>query len=90
MSDAFEVLIDPPAVRDLGRLHERVLPAILEFVHGPLAEAPRRVGKPLGGEFDGTWSARRGEYRVLYEIDDDARAVFVVRIDHRRSAYHRR
>ena len=31
---------------------------------GPLADEPRRVGKPLVGELAGLWSARRGDYRV--------------------------
>ena len=32
-------------------------------------------------------SARRGAYRVIYRIDDDALAVHVVRIDHRADVY---
>jgi mRNA-degrading endonuclease RelE of RelBE toxin-antitoxin system len=31
-------------------------------------------------------SARRGSYRVLYEIDDDTRVVTVITIAHRGSA----
>jgi prevent-host-death family protein len=47
-------------------------------------------GKPLGRELAGYRSARRGAYRVVYRIDDAARVVHVVRIDHRSSAYHTR
>jgi mRNA interferase RelE/StbE len=90
VTDAFQVRVDPPAIRDLARLDEKVRPAVAEFIFGALGAAPRRVGKPLAGEFDGTWSARRGEYRVLYEIDDEAMTVHVIRVDHRRSAYRRR
>ncbi|WP_368886500.1 type II toxin-antitoxin system RelE/ParE family toxin [Escherichia coli] len=32
-------------------------------------------------------SARRGDYRVLVEIDDEARTVLVVRIAHRADAH---
>ena len=32
----------------------------------------RRVGHPLRRELEGLWSARRGVYRVDYEIDDGA------------------
>jgi mRNA-degrading endonuclease RelE of RelBE toxin-antitoxin system len=35
-------------------------------------------------------SARRGTYRVLYRIDDDAREVVVLHIDHRADVYRRR
>ncbi len=40
-----------------------------------------RAEHPKAGEF------RVGEYRVLYTVDDDARAVRVYRIAHRREAY---
>jgi mRNA-degrading endonuclease RelE of RelBE toxin-antitoxin system len=47
-------------------------------------------GNPLSRELAGYHSARRGAYRVVYRIDDAARVVHVVRIDHRSSAYHTR
>jgi len=47
-------------------------------------------GKPLSRELAGYQFARRGAYRVVYRIDDAARVVHVVRIDHRSSAYHTR
>ena len=47
-------------------------------------------GKSLSRELAGYHSARRGAYRVVCRIDDAARVVHVVRIDHRSSAYHTR
>lgn len=52
-----------------------------------LSENPYRLGKPLGPPLEGHHSARRGEFRVIYRIDDDASAVRVVSIRHRRDAY---
>jgi mRNA-degrading endonuclease RelE of RelBE toxin-antitoxin system len=60
-----------------------VAAAIVEFMVGALVENPRRLGHPLQRELTGLWSARRGPYRVVYEIDDDEHSVIVVRIDHR-------
>ena len=54
------------------------------------AENPRCVGKPLVGRFAGMWSARRGDYRIAYEIDEDAHVVLIHRVQHRRHAYRRR
>ena len=48
---------------------------------------PRRVGKPLQRELAGVWSARRGTYRVLYEIDKPKLTVRVVDISHRGDVY---
>ena len=54
---------------------------------GALVEAPRRVGHPLQRELAGLWAARRGAYRVVYEIDPEAAVVTVLRIDHRSDVY---
>jgi mRNA-degrading endonuclease RelE of RelBE toxin-antitoxin system len=78
-----------PAKRALTRLPEKVAAAI-EFVYGPLAENPKQVGRPLRFELEGTRSARRGDYRVIYQVDDRRRRVFVLTIDHRSDVYRRR
>lgn len=57
---------------------------------GALVEAPRRVGHPLRRELAGLWSARRGPYRVVYEVDDEAGTVNVLRVDHRADVYRPR
>ena len=78
------------AERTLSRLPESIAAAVVEFMVGPLLEAPTVVGKPLQRELAGYWSGRRGAYRVVYRLDEDAEAVVVVRIDHRRDVYRRR
>ncbi len=83
----YGLLVTPPAQRALDRLPERVAAAIVELLTGDLLAAPRRVGKPLRRELAGIWSARRGSYRVLYEIDDEMQCVVVLRIDHRADIY---
>jgi mRNA interferase RelE/StbE len=78
-----------PARRDLEhRLPERVAAAAWEFIRGPLLERPHRVGKRLRHERRGLWSARRGQYRVIYRILDDVVVVEVVRVAHRADIYH--
>jgi len=78
------------AERSLARLPEGVAAAIVEFMLGALVDAPRRVGHPLQRELAGLWAARRGPYRVVYEIDGDTRTVTVLRIDHRADVYRPR
>jgi mRNA-degrading endonuclease RelE of RelBE toxin-antitoxin system len=91
---AYTLSLAPAARRSLVEGAPKGLPlavaaAVTEFLTGPLLDNPERVGKPLIGELSGYRSARRGAYRVVYRIDDDARAVHVVRIDHRADVYHR-
>jgi mRNA-degrading endonuclease RelE of RelBE toxin-antitoxin system len=78
------------AERSLARLTEAVAAAVVEFMLGPLLDAPSRVGKPLQGELLGYWSARRGAYRVIYRLDLDEQVVTVIRIEHRSDVYRGR
>ncbi|MCV7224529.1 type II toxin-antitoxin system RelE family toxin [Mycolicibacterium komossense] len=73
------------ALTDL--LPEAVAVACWEFIRGPLAENPQRVGKPLRGQLEGRFSARRGEFRVIYQVFDERVVVRVVHIAHRRDVY---
>lgn len=82
-----EVRLSSVAIRDLDAISPRYASAIVEFIFGLLAENPQRVGKRLTRELEGTLSARRGDYRVLYSIDDTKHVVLVLRIDHRARVY---
>jgi mRNA-degrading endonuclease RelE of RelBE toxin-antitoxin system len=84
---SYNVIFAATARRDLHRIPPRIVPAIIEFVFGDLAAAPLRVGKPLERELSGSFSARRGPYRVLYTIDEDAKLVTLLRVAHRADVY---
>ena len=80
----FRVTVTRTAARQLTeRLPEAAAVACAEFLYGPLAADPRRVGAPLRKPFEGQWRARRGEYRVRYVIDEPAATVVVMDISHR-------
>lgn len=84
----YQLSVTRGAARQLAeRLPEAVATAVLNFITGDLLRAPRQVGKALGKELAGSYSARRGEYRVVYEIDDEAGVVTVLDVDHRRDIY---
>ena len=77
-----------PAARTLtDQLPEAVAVAVANFLTGPLLDNPHRVGEPLRGPLAGRWSARRGQYRVIYQTDEDRQAVVVLKVAHRRDAY---
>jgi mRNA interferase RelE/StbE len=84
----FTIEVTASARRALTRdLPETAAAACWEFITGPLAANPYRVGKPLRGRLDGLYAARRGEFRVVYEIFDERVVVRVINIDHRRDIY---
>ena len=79
-----------PELRAIERLPEKVGTAVLEFIYGSMADNPKRVGRPLRLEFEGLHSARRGDYRVVYRIDDEARIILIEAIAHRSDVYRLR
>lgn len=86
----YEVRITPEGLRHLDRLPPKIRDAALAALHGPITEFPYRLGKALVGDLVGLYSARRGDYRIIYSIDEDAKIVTVHRIQHRGTAYRPR
>lgn len=78
------------AQRALNRLPEKIASAAVEFIYGPLAANPQRVGHALHFELAGCHSARRGDYRVVYRIDPDEPVVTILTISHRADVYRPR
>ena len=78
------------ARRAVGRLPEKVASAVVEFCYGSLTANPYRVGKPLKLGLEGLHSARRGDYRIVYRIDDEAHRIEIVAIEHRADVYRPR
>ncbi len=88
--ERYEVRFQAAARRAIAeRLPEPVAAAVLEFCDAALTLSPRRVGKPLFGPLAGCHGARRGTYRVVYRIDEQAHVVEVLDIDHRADIYRR-
>jgi mRNA interferase RelE/StbE len=87
VSSSYQVRISARAERDLLQLPERIGAACLAFIFGPISEQPCRVGGPLRGPLAGLRSARRGNYRIIYRIDDEDRRVDIIHIDHRGRVY---
>ncbi len=85
----WEVLVTPPARRQIDRLPISVAAAVLETLDA-IASNPQRLGKALRFELDGYLSARRGPYRIIYRIDDAARSITVIAVAHRADAYRPR
>lgn len=83
----WSIELEPPAQRSLDRLPAKVRDAVLAFLHGPLAENPYHVGKPLQRELTGLHSARRGSYRIVYRTLDERVLVTVVRVGPRCDVY---
>ena len=84
---SFSIRIKESAAEELRRVarpdRARIVAAI-----DRLAELPH-LGAALKGDLRGLRRLRVGDYRILYEIEDDELIVLVVRVAHRREAYRR-
>ncbi len=76
----------PDVFKQLQQLPRPAFTAALRTIVS-LTDQPRPVGavKLAGGGND--WRIRIGEYRIVYEINDDAQTVTVFRVAHRREVY---
>ncbi len=82
--DAVEFL--KSAARELVRLEPTMKRRVMRQIDR-LADEPRGPGSVRLRGSDDVWRARVGDYRILYQIEDDRLAVLIVRIAHRRDVY---
>ncbi|MBI2980432.1 MAG: type II toxin-antitoxin system RelE/ParE family toxin [Chloroflexi bacterium] len=74
------------AQRGLDRLPSDDFRAVLNAVQ-KLANNPRPRGVDKLRSAGGWWRVRQGDYRIIYDIDDDRKIVTVLYIGHRREIY---
>jgi mRNA interferase RelE/StbE len=81
----YRVEVLPSAAKELAKLdrptQQRVAAAIDRLV-----EAPRDGAVKLRGSGD-IWRVRVGDYRILYQVEDAALLVLIIRVAYRREAY---
>lgn len=92
MPDAphWQITWSAPASKALRKLDpqvaRRILTAVSTLAHEPRPAPP--TGKPLKGE-PGSWRLKVGDWRVVYEPQDDQLVVLVLTLGHRREIYDR-
>lgn len=86
----WRVEVAGPARRQLQQLPQGVAFAVVEFVTAVLPTDPLRLSTPLTGQLASLRSARRGDYRLLLQLDEQQRVVIVTRIAHRSQVYRSR
>ncbi len=87
---SYRVVLTRSATRELNGLPEKAGPAIVEALYGAISENPHRAGRPLSLQLEGKHAASRGEFRIVYEIEESTETVTVLRIGHRRAVYRTR
>ena len=85
----YRVEVAPAALRQLRKLDraaQRRVQAAIEL----LATEPRPSGAKKLVDGNGEWRVRTGDYRIVYEIQDNVLLILVVAVGHRREIYEHR
>lgn len=83
---SYQVEFCRKAEKELRRVDSRYVSRLLEVAES-LANEPRPLGsKKLVGS-ERTFRVRVGDYRLIYEIEEEKLIILVVRVRHRQSAY---
>ena len=88
--NGYQVVLTASSLRSLQAVPPRVAEPLVAFIFGGLAADPRRRGKPLQRELGGLWAARRGDFRIVYRLDEDTKTMHVVKIARRANVYRPR
>ena len=81
----FDVKLTNTAQNEMKRLPQKVKRQIANALD--ILEKDPRAGSSLRWQFKGYWSYHTGNYRIVYEIDDNKKVVLVSHIKHRRNIY---
>jgi len=80
----FRLLLHSKAGKELQKTEKHVRARIIETAK-QLSETPDKIGKPL--KQSDFWSLRVGDYRVIYEIDQNKKQVVILFVGHRSKVY---
>lgn len=82
---SYELRIKPSAVKELQGLEARDRARIVGKIQALGEEyRPRACEKLTGSD---RYRVRQGVFRIVYQVDDEASTVTVVKIGHRRDVY---
>lgn len=82
---SYKLAFRKSVAKDLRELPRKDLSRILKRIE-TLATDPRPQGSEKLSAQE-RYRIRQGDYRVVYEVQDEAAAVLVVRVGHRREVY---
>jgi mRNA interferase RelE/StbE len=83
---SYQVTLTVTAVKERKRIESIVRQRIDQALLSLQTESRPPGVKKLSGKYQ-DWRVRVGDYRILYEIDDDHQLITVWRIAHRRDVY---
>ncbi len=93
--NAYRVEIDQRAERQLGRIggvdRTRIAAAITKLAQQPRSRGALQLASAtIGRRVGATYRRRVGNWRILYDIDDDVRVITILEVKRRNEQTYRR
>lgn len=80
----YSIYVPKKIIKQLSKIPKQYQKSFNYIIENKLPFDPY-IGKKLQGNLSQYYSIRRGEYRLLYEIDE--LIIKIIKIDHRKNAY---
>ncbi len=82
----YRLEVKDKAVKELARVRPDVGRRLLQSIESLAADPRPRQSHKLS-ESESSYRLRVGDYRVLYQVDDEAKLVTIFKVGHRREVY---
>lgn len=85
----YRVKFTKHALKSLSKLDKPAARLITSWIKNNLEgiENPRSIGKSLKGNFSNAWRYRKGNYRIIAEIEDNEIVILIIDVNHRKDVY---
>ena len=82
----YRIQVKKSAAKEIAALPKRDRRSVVKAIE-TLTETPRPVGvRKLAGTKD-AYRLRVGDYRIIYQIDDNVLTIFIIRVRHCKDVY---
>ena len=82
----YEVLLSTSARKQINKLPSKTADNLLKAID-TLTLNPHPLGcKKLKG-YENSWRIRRGDYRIIYEVEDKVLRILIIGLGHRKDIY---
>jgi mRNA interferase RelE/StbE len=82
----YKVEITPAAQRTIKKFPKNIQRKLIEIIE-LLAEDPRPVGVVKLSTTENLYRVRTGDYRIIYEIQDQILLIIITKVGHRKDVY---
>lgn len=78
------------ATEDLEKLDRKIRNRVIEKIRWLKENFDQIIPLPLGGKWQGFFKLRVGDWRIIYEIENLRKEIFIHQIGHRSKIYKKR